>query len=98
MPGEGLRGLASKPARARPGASASGRNDASHKLLAVHHKQRTTLKRRDLLAVLSASVCLHTGQAVALPRGSIDARVAKAFNNAFAAGGDADVRSQNCRP
>ena len=48
--------------------------------------------RRGTVAGLAA--CLHLAQqpARALPRGGVDARVANAFNTAFAAGGDFAVR------
>lgn len=53
-----------------------------------------TLQRRSVLYVLAAAATAVTpGDAVALPRGGIDARVAAAFNTAFAAGGDPVVRT-----
>lgn len=53
-----------------------------------------TLQRRSVLYVLAAAATAVTpGDAVALPRGGIDARVAAAFNTAFAAGGDPVVRN-----
>lgn len=47
--------------------------------------------RRDVLAGIAAFVCVSSGAAAALPRGGVDARVANAFNKAFAAGGDPAV-------
>lgn len=50
--------------------------------------------RRTVLAVLAVTGAgiAASDAALALPRGGIDARVASAFNNAFAAGGDMVVR------
>jgi hypothetical protein len=50
--------------------------------------------RRDVIAGIAAFVCIPSGAATALPRGGVDARVANAFNEAFAAGGDPAVCRQ----
>lgn len=51
---------------------------------------RTT--RRQTVAGIATCLALLQQPAEALPRGGVDARVANAFNTAFAAGGDFAVR------
>lgn len=82
---------------AHPGSSCASRlrrQALCYSSLPHNDNSPALVRRRDTIHLIGLALSLEgvcPSASLALPRGGIDARVAAAFNTAFAAGGDAVV-------